>query len=76
MNQRGGRFHAASMNDAGGGTVSLGDLSKFIRASQKALENENESDAALRFEILADFIEKDVINEGKPFRFTTKALGL
>ena len=75
MNQRAGRFHAASLNDSGGGNIALGDLIKFVRSAQDALEQTGESDSALRFEILGDFIENDVV-AGAPFKFSTKALGL
>jgi hypothetical protein len=74
-NQRRGSWHAASANDEGGGNVPLGSLIKFVRAAQAALEKESEDDAALRFEIFGDFLEKDVAN-GAPFTFSTKALGL
>lgn len=74
-NQRDGRFHAAAMNDEGGGNISLKDLISFVDQAQKALEQANEPDSALRFEILGDFLKEDVTN-GTPFRFTTRALGL
>ena len=74
MNQRAGKTHAAAMTDDGG-SISLGSLIKFVRDAQKALEYEEEVDAALRFEIFGDYLEQDVVN-GAPFKFTTKALGL
>ena len=75
MNQRAGRYHAASLNDAGGGSIPLSQIIRFVRAAQAALERAKEEDSALRFEIFADYLEQDVVN-GKPFEFTTKALGL
>jgi hypothetical protein len=75
MNQRAGKMHAASMNDAGGGTIVYGDLLKFVRAAQTDLEHCGEEDAALRFEILGDYLENDY-KVGTPLKFTSKALGL
>lgn len=75
MNQRAGRYHSAAMNDEGGGKIDLKDLIYFVTQSQRALEDAGESDAALRFEIFGDFLREDVAN-GKPFAFSTKALGL
>ena len=74
MNQRAGKTHSAAMAD-GGGSVSYGDLLKFIRSAQQALESDGEDDSALRFEILADYLENDY-RAGTPLRFTTKVLGL
>lgn len=76
MNQRAGRYHAASSNDDGGGNITLSQLIKFVRAAQVALENTpDEIDSAVRFEIFADYLEEDVAN-GAPFVFSTKTLGL
>jgi hypothetical protein len=74
-NQRRGRFHSASLNDEGGGQITLKELIDFVTQAQKSLEQNGEEDSALRFEILGDFLREDVAN-GTPFRFTTKALGL
>jgi hypothetical protein len=63
------------MNDEHGGNVSLKDLIYFVTQAQRALEEVDEEDSALRFEIFGDFLREDVAN-GKPFVFSTKALGL
>jgi hypothetical protein len=60
---------------ADGTGVNLRSVLNFARAAQKALEQEGEEDSALRFELLADYLEKDVAN-GKPFGFTYKTIGL
>lgn len=74
MNQRRGKTHLGALSDDGG-SVPLGGLIKFCIQAQHALEEEGEDDAALRFEIMADWLQKDVVN-GAPFTFSTKALGL
>lgn len=74
-NQRRGSFHAAAMTDDRSGQE-VGKFAKLIRQAQVALEEEGEDDSALRFEILADYLEKDVINDGKPLAFTYKIIGL
>jgi hypothetical protein len=74
-NQRRGSFHAAAMTDDRSGQQ-VGQFAKLIRAAQAALEAEGEDDSALRFEILGDYLEKDVINDGKPLMFSTKVIGL
>lgn len=74
-NQRGGRFHAAAMNDEGGGNITLKDLITFVDKAQAALEDSGESDAALRFEIFGDYLKEDVAS-GQRFQFSNKALGL
>jgi hypothetical protein len=74
-NQRAGKTHSAAMNDDRLGQQ-LGQFAKLIRAAQAALESEGEEDSALRFEILGDFLEKDVINDGKSLMFSTKVIGL
>ena len=60
---------------ADGTGVNLRSVLNFARAAQKALENEGEEDAALRFELFAEYLQKDVAN-GKPFGFTYKTIGL
>lgn len=55
--------------------INLRSLLNFTRAAQKALEEEGEEDAALRFELFTEYLEKDVAN-GKPFGFTYKTIGL
>lgn len=55
--------------------VNLRTVLAYARSAQRALEQEGEEDSALRFELFADYLEKDVAN-GKPFGFTYKSLGL
>lgn len=74
MNQRPGRYHSAALHDSGS-AIPLSQLIRFVRAAQAALEKHGEDDSALRFEILGDYLQEDVVN-GKPFEFTTKTLGL
>lgn len=55
--------------------INLRSLLAYARSAQKALEQEGEEDSALRFELFAEYLEKDVAN-GKPFGFTYKTIGL
>ena len=75
MNQRKGSYHAAAMNDEGGGNITLKQLIAVIRAAQHELETNDEEDSALRFEIFGDFLENDIAN-GKPFSYTSRMIGL
>lgn len=73
MNNR----HRAAMNDDGGGKFTLQQLIKVIRAAQYDLEQNDDSDgAALRFEILGDYLEEEVAKFGKPLTYTSKMIGL
>jgi hypothetical protein len=74
-NQRSGRYHAAAMNDDGGGNITLKELITFVEKAQAALEDAGEGDAALRFEIFGDYLKQDVTS-GQHFQFSTRALGL
>lgn len=73
-NQRAGKTHAAAATDQRQ-SVDLQALIKFVAQARVALEENDEEDAALRFELFEDFLRNDVAN-GKPFGFTYKALGL
>lgn len=55
--------------------VNLRTVLAYARSAQRALEQEGDEDAALRFELFADYLEKDVA-AGKPFGFTYKSIGL
>ena len=72
MNQRAGKTHAAGLHD--GDKVSLGSLIKFVKAAGYDLRNNGEEDAAIRFEILEDWLREDF--KGGPLKYTSKALGL
>lgn len=73
MNQRPANMHAAALNDDG--IVKVSALYKMIRECQKALEEIDESDSAVRFEIFGDWLLHDY-KPGKPFIFTSRVLGL
>jgi len=55
--------------------INLRSVLSYARSAQRALEGEGEEDSALRFELFADYLEKEVAN-GKPFSFSTRTLGL
>lgn len=75
MNQRTGKMHAAG-SDGGFHKVDMRDVIKMIRSCQEALEKDSQEDSAVLFEILGDYIEKDVISGGKSLAFNNKMLGL
>lgn len=66
--------HAAALDDSS--NVSLGALLKVIRSCQEALDESNEFDASLRFEILGDYIEEEIIKFGRPFTYTSRMIGI
>ena len=72
MNQRPGKTHAATLNDDG--VIKLSVLVRYIRSCQQALEAIDD-EAAIRFEILGDFLTEDY-RPGTPLVFKTKDLGL
>lgn len=57
MNQRPGKTHAASLRDNDG--ITLRALVNFCESAKKDLEKEGDEDAALRFEILADYLRSE-----------------
>jgi len=57
MNQRAGKTHAASPRD--NDYITLRALVNFCEAAQKDLQKEGDEDAALRFEILADYLRNE-----------------
>ena len=71
--QRPASTHAATLRDDG--SVRLSALVKFVREAQAALESSGDTDAALRFEILGDYLVEDY-KPNTPLKFTTRALGL
>ena len=70
--QRAGKTHAAGAYD--GENVSLGSLIKFVRAAKEDLYKEGEQDAALRFEILEEWLREDF--KGGSLSYKPKAIGL
>ena len=55
--------------------VNLRSVIGYAKQAMVALQEAGEEDAALRFELFAEYLEKDVAN-GKPFGFTYKTIGL
>ena len=55
--------------------VNLRSMVDYSKQAAIALRNEGEDDAAHYFEMLTEYLIKDVSN-GKPFGFTYKSLGL
>jgi hypothetical protein len=72
MNQRAGKKHPASLRD--NDSIRLGDLIRFCRDAKEALEDAGDTDSALRFEILQEYLLEDF--RGGSLTFKTKALGL
>ena len=72
MNQRAGKTHVAGAYD--GENVNLGSLIKFIRAAKVDLLDAGDGDAAVRFEILEDWLREDF--KGGQLKYTPKAIGL
>ncbi len=72
MNQRAGKTHAAGAYDLE--NVSLGSLIKFVRAAKEDLLDAGDQDAAIRFEILEDWLRDDF--KGGPLKYTQKSIGL
>ena len=71
MNQRAGKTHSASLRD--GDSVTLRALVNFCEAAMKDLYNEGDDDAALRFEILADYLRNEYTGS---FTYKPKMIGL
>ena len=55
--------------------VNLKSVIAYAKAAQLALEEAGDSVAAMRFECFADYLMCDVAN-GKPFKFSSRSLGL
>jgi len=71
MNQRAGKTHSAALVDSD--KISLASLIKFCKEAKADLEKEGEEDAALRFEILSDFLVNDFRGS---FKYQSKMIGL
>ena len=72
MNQRPAKKHKAALTDYE--NVSLTSLIRFCKAAQKDLQDSGEEDAALRFEILGEYLLNDF--KGGFLKYESKALGL
>jgi hypothetical protein len=70
-NQRAGKTHSASLQD--GDKIRLTDLVNFCKSARTDLEREGDSDAALRFEILEDWLRNDFRGS---FKYDSKMIGL
>ena len=57
-----------------GDKISLTSIIKFLKDAKTDLEKSGEEDAALRFEILADYLVEDY--RGGGFKYSSKMIGL
>jgi len=71
-NQRSGKTHAAALVDSD--KISVTSLIRFLREAKIDLEKSGDDDAALRFEILADYLVEDY--RGGGFKYSSKMIGL
>ena len=71
MNQRAGKTHKAALMDSD--KIRFSDLVEFCRRARTDLENEGDGDAALRFEILEDWLRNDFRGS---FKYDAKMIGL
>ena len=70
-NQRAGKTHSAALVD--GDKIPLASLIKFCKEAKADLEKQGEEDAALRFEILSDYLLNDYRGS---FKYQSKMIGL
>lgn len=70
--QRSANKHAAGASDD---RVSLSSLVKYLKEAHAALESADDEDAALRFELLIDYLTSEY-SPSKGLKFETKHLGL
>ena len=71
MNQRAGKTHKATLMDSD--KIRFSDLVEFCRRARTDLESEGDGDAALRFEILEDWLRNDFRGS---FKYDAKMIGL
>jgi hypothetical protein len=71
MNQRAGKTHKAALGDVE--KIRYADLVEFCKRARVDLESEGDSDAALRFEILEDWLRNDFRGT---FKYDAKMIGL
>lgn len=57
MNQRSAKTHSATLRDSD--NITLRALVTFCESAKKDLEKQGDEDAALRFEILADYLRNE-----------------
>ena len=56
--------------------IPLRAIIQYAKDATAALEAEGDTDAALRWELFTEFLEKDVASGKKQFRFQSVQLGL
>jgi len=71
MNQRAGKTHKAALVDSD--KIRYTDLVEFCKRARTDLESEGDSDAALRFEILEDWLRNEFRGS---FKYNSKMIGL
>lgn len=71
MNQRAGKTHAATLRD--NDTITLRSLVNFCSSAKRDLLNYGDHDAAIRFEILEDYLRNDYKGG---FTYNAKMIGL
>jgi hypothetical protein len=74
MYQRAARMKP-SMDSFDNPSIRISALIKFAEGAQKALEERGDTDSALCFECLKDYLEQDY-KLGTPFVFKGSAIGL
>lgn len=62
-------------NPSDGTGVNLRSVVDYAKQAKEALEAAGEEDAAHYFDMFYEYLIQDVAN-GKPFRFSTKSLGM
>ena len=71
MNQRAGKTHKAALVDSD--KIRFNDLVDFCKKARADLEREGDDDAALRFEILEEWLRNDFRGS---FKYDSKMIGL
>ena len=72
MNQRAGKTHKAALVDSGD-KIRYVDLVNFCKKAKLDLEQAGESDSALRFEILEEWLRNDFKGS---LQYSSKMIGL
>ena len=75
MFQRKANMKPASFANHDNPSIRIHSLIKFVDQAQKACESRGEEDAAFRFECFKQWLEMDY-RSGKPFEFSTTAIGM
>lgn len=72
MNQRAGKTHKAALGDVE--RINLKDLLSVLKSAQSDLEKVGEEDAALRFEIMREYLMNDY--RGGKLMYNSKMVGV